>query len=148
LEHMFEPSAIELPALMALLPRFTLLVYDLAHASDNELEALSLGPFQTLALWALRDARDPVRLLDSFDSWTSTMLLLLRTRAGIDAFAILLRYLFLVVGPMYRTRLHARVIHMSPSTEHVAMSIADEIHEEGRVRGFEQGQAKGFEQGQ
>jgi hypothetical protein len=143
LEHMFEPSAIELPALMALLPRFTLLVYDLAHVSDNQLKALSLGAFQTLALWALRDARDPVRLLDSFERWTSTMLHLLRTRAGIDTFTILLRYLFQVVGPMYRANLHARISHMSPSAEHVAMSIADEIQEEGRVQGFEQGREEG-----
>jgi hypothetical protein len=36
---------------------------DLARLSNEQIRARSLAPFQKLALWAVRDARTPARLL-------------------------------------------------------------------------------------
>lgn len=139
LEDMFEPRVVGDPALSQLIPRFSLIIEDLAHLSDDDLKARSLAAFQKLALWLLRDARDPARLLASFDAWASTMLQLLQAPSGMHAFAILAIYMFPVIGPMNRSDLHAKIHRMSAAAEKVAMSIADEIHEEGRQEGLQAG---------
>jgi hypothetical protein len=51
-----------------------MIVEDLMRRSNADLAARSLGSFQKLALWLLRDARAPARLLDSFDFWIPSML--------------------------------------------------------------------------
>ena len=67
------------------MPRYSLVIDDLAHRSDADLHQRSLPPLQKLALWLLRDARDPERLLASFDTSASTMLTLFEDPFGTDA---------------------------------------------------------------
>src|SRR5262245_19439081 len=50
-DELFEPAVLNIPALAAVIPRFSLIVDDLAHRSNEDLEARSLGAFQKLALW-------------------------------------------------------------------------------------------------
>lgn len=135
LDDMFDPAVVAIPQLAALLPRFSLLIEDLAHLSNEDLQARSLAAFQKLTLWLLRDARDPARLLASFDTWARTMMQVLRAPSGIEAFTILLTYMFRVIGPVNRDDLHAKIRHMGPHAEETAMSIADQLHEEGRHEG-------------
>ena len=51
-----------------------MIIEDLMPLSNDDLAARPLAPFQKLALWLLRDARDSARLLDSFDAWRPAML--------------------------------------------------------------------------
>ncbi len=139
-DDLFAPSIMTIPGMLALVPRFSLVIADLSELSNEDLKARSLAAFQKLALWLLRDARDPVRLLQSFGTWASTLVEVQRAPAGIDAFSILLTYMFRVVGKANRANLQARIRQMSQYTEETEMSIADEIHEEGRVLGLAQGQ--------
>src|SRR5215475_9901466 len=74
LDDMLDPVVMAVPGMAALVPRFSLIIDDLAHLSDDALRARSLEAFPTLVLWLLHDARDPERLLRSFDTWSSTML--------------------------------------------------------------------------
>ena len=87
----------------------------------------------------LRDARDPVRLLESFGTWVSTLVEVQRAPAGIDAFATLLTYMFRVVGKANQGNLQERIQQMSQHVEEAEMSIYDSIHEEGRIVGLAQG---------
>jgi hypothetical protein len=123
--------------------RFLLIIEDLAHRSDDDLAARSLGPFQELALWLLRDARDPDRLLESFDTWIPTMLQLLRSPSGIELFSTLLRYMFRVVGPMKEADLRARIDRMSHDAQEAFYSYADYLEDKGRHAGREEGRQEG-----
>ena len=142
-EDMFDPSVLAVPGVAALVPRFSLIIEDLAHWTDEDLKARSLAAFQKLALWLLRDARDPVRLLDSFRFWIDAMLEAERAPGGAKAFATLITYMFRVVDPMNQDELRAKIRLLGPHTEESAMSIAEKLHEEGREEGRREGRREG-----
>lgn len=139
LEDLLDPAVRALPGLAALVPRFSLLIEDLTGLSDADLQARSLAAFQKLALWLLRDARDPERLLDSFEAWSSAMLDLLTGPDGCESFATLTRYMFRVVDPVHREMLRAKIRLLGSRAEEIAMTIAEQLIEEGRQEGWEKG---------
>jgi hypothetical protein len=141
---LFEPAVLDIPALAAFVPRFSLIVDDLAHLSDDDLKARSLEAFQKLALWLLRDARDPDRLLESFGTWIPTMLQLVRSPSGREAFLTLIGYMYRVVGPMKAHDLRARIDHMNDAdAEESFYSYADYLEDKGRAVGREEGRHEG-----
>jgi hypothetical protein len=71
---MFDPWVLASPEMAALVPQFSLIVDDLTEHSNAALQARSLAAYPRLVLWLLRDGRDPVRLLHSFDAWRDSML--------------------------------------------------------------------------
>jgi hypothetical protein len=139
LGELFDPAVRAIPALAALVPRPPLIVEDLARRSSKDLQAWSLAAFPKLALWLLRDARDPRRLLDSFDAWITTFAEAERAPGGIDAITTLLVYLFRVVDPVHHHELRAKIRQLGPHSEEIIMSIADMWHEQGRAKGREEG---------
>jgi hypothetical protein len=151
LDDLFDPSVRAIPGLSASIPRSSLIIDDLAHLSNDDLQARSLGAFQKLALWLLRDARAPRRLLDNFDTWIVTFAEAERAPAGIDATATLLTYMFRVIDPVHHDQLRAKIRQLGPHAEETAMTIAEQWHEEGReegiAKGREEGIAKGREEG-
>jgi flagellar biosynthesis/type III secretory pathway protein FliH len=74
-----------------------------------------------------------------------------RAPAGMDATTTLLTYMFRVIDPVHRNQLRAKVRQLGPHAEEIAMTIAEQWHEEGRQEGIAQGReegiAKGFEEG-
>lgn len=139
LGDMLDPAVRALPPLAMLAPQFSLLIEDLMCLSDGDLLVRALAAFQKLALWLLRDARDPVRLLDSFGAWHSTMLELLTGSGGPESFDTLIRYMFRVVDPVHREVLRAKLRLLGPRAEEIVMTIAEQLIEEGRQEGREQG---------
>lgn len=139
LDDMLDPAVMAVPGIAALVPRFSLIIDDLAHLSDDALHARSLPAFPALALWALRDARDPVRLLRSFDTWSSTMLELLESPGGITSFTTLVTYLFGVVDPMYHDELRGKLDQLGARARGAIMTIAEFLEEKGRKEGEEKG---------
>ena len=146
-EELFDPAVMELSGLATLVPRFSMIVDDLAQRSDHDLAARPLPAFAKLALWLLRDARDSARLLASIDAWIPSMLELQRTRSGRNSFAVLLRYMFEVIDPMHRNELRAKIRLLGSRTEEVAMTIAEQLRKEGRKEGLEKGIKKGLKKG-
>ena len=63
LDDMLDPRVLALPGAAELVPRFSLIIEDLAQRSDDELQAQSLAAFPKLALWLLRDGSKPVEAL-------------------------------------------------------------------------------------
>lgn len=80
---------------------------DLGQWTDAALQASALEPFQQLALWALRDARDPAPAARRFTRWGPVLARAGLTRAGRDRLALLVEYLFQVIDPQYWNQLSA-----------------------------------------
>ena len=132
-EELFDADVMALPGLAALVPRFSMIALDLAAQSDDNLAARPLGAFQKLALWLLRDARDSTRLLASFDAWIPALLEVGQSRSGADDLAMLIEYMLQVVDRVNRDALRAKIHTLGSSSKEFAMTIAEEIYEEGRV---------------
>ena len=132
-ELLLDPDVMAVPGLAALVPRFSIIVDDLAQRSDDDLQARSLAPFQRLALWLLRDARDPVRLLDGFDAWTPTILEAGQTRSGSDAITVLIQYLFHVLEPLYFEAVRAKLQTLGTRSKEIAVTIAEYLEQKGRL---------------
>jgi hypothetical protein len=147
LADMFAPAVRAIPDLAALIPRFSLFIVDLDRFSNEDLKARPLGAFQQLALWLLRDGRDSSRLLHSFDFWIDTMMQFERSPIADPAFATLIKYMFRVIDPPYRKALRAKISLLGRRAKELTMSIADQIHEEGRKQGLKQGRKQGHQRG-
>ena len=100
-EGLFDPAVLEIAGMAPLVPRCSMLGLDLDRLSNSDLQGGSLPAFQKLALWLLRDARAPARLLANFDAWRPVMIEAGRNRAGLDALGVLIEYMFRVVDPGY-----------------------------------------------
>jgi predicted transposase YdaD len=146
-EELFDPAVIARADLAALVPRFSMIVEDLMRLPDDALVARPLGAFPKLALWLLRNARDPARLLDSFERWIPAMLEVGRTRAGMDRLKVLITYMYQVIDPMNLDRLRAKIHTLGIRSEKVAMTIAEYLHKKGVKEGVEKGLKKGVEKG-
>jgi predicted transposase YdaD len=138
-EDLFDPDVMAHTGLAALMPRCSMIVEDLMQRSNGDLAARSLGTFQKLALWLLRDARAPARLLASFDFWMPAMLEVVRARSGLDRIRVLIVYMFQVIGPMHLEILRAKLHALGSQIEEVTMTIAEHFHEEGRQEGRREG---------
>jgi hypothetical protein len=143
LDELFDPSVRAIPDLEASIPRSSLIIDDLAHLSNDALKARSLAAFQKLALWLLRDARAPRRLLDNFDTWIGIFAEAERAPAGIDATTTLLTYMFRVIGQVHHDQLRAKIRQLGPHAEEIAMTIAEQWHQEGREEGIARGREEG-----
>jgi Putative transposase, YhgA-like len=138
-EQMLRPAVRAIPGLAALVPRYSLIVDDLAGRSDDDLQARSLPPFQKLALWLLRDGRAPERLLACFDGWIPTILAAGQTRSGREALTVLVQYLFEVLEPTYFDAVRAKLHQLGTRSKEISMTIAEWLRELGRKQGREEG---------
>lgn len=147
LDDMLDPAVLRIPGLAALLPRFSIVTLDLADLSDEDLQARSLAPFQKLALWLLRDARAPSRLLAHFGAWRTVLRQAGRTRSGLDDLAVLIEYVFRVVEPMIAERFRVKLSKLGRGPREVAMTYAEYLEEQGRRKGLAQGRKRGLQEG-
>ena len=147
LDDMLDPRVLALPGAAELVPRFSLIIEDLAQRSDDELQAQSLAAFPKLALWLLRDGSKPAQILRSFDAWISTMLEAQRAPTGRDDFHTLLNYMFHVIHCTQHDELHAKLDQLGRHTKEIEMTIADYLQEKGRTEGREKGRTEGREEG-
>lgn len=108
-EALFDPAVMAIPELAALVPRFSLIVEDLAHVSNDELTARSLAAFPKLALWLLRDARDPERLLANLVYWAWAFQETSRARTGTKSLATLFVYLSYLLDDMTLDEFHDKL---------------------------------------
>jgi hypothetical protein len=138
-QQLLGENVMAIPGMADLVPRFSMIVEDLAARSDDDLWARSLGPFQKVALWLLRDSRDPVRLLDGFDAWTPTIMEAGQSRSGSDAMKVLIEYLFEVLDPVYFDLIRAKLRKLGTRSREIAMTIAEYLEEQGRTKGRAEG---------
>jgi predicted transposase YdaD len=132
--EMFEPNPSTIPGLAELVPSFSLIVEDLAHLGNDDIKARALAVFPSLALWALRDARDAGRLLANIVHWGAAFAEAARTPHGVAALAQLVRYIALVTDDLHFEAFRAKIREQAPEAEHAAMTIAEQMRREGRFQ--------------
>ncbi len=145
-EELLDATPETLAALAAYVPRFELLIDDLARLSDAELRRRrmsALGALTLIALQRLRSALDPLSELEHALDLAARVL---RTPRGTDAFAAILSYV-LEVTDVARPALRELVAQLGPKGEEAIMSTADVIRAEGRVEGRVEGRAEGRVEG-
>lgn len=142
-EELLAPEVLAVPGLAALVPRCSMIVEDLTARTDAELRARALPAFQQVALWLLRDARDPGRLVRGFDGWGPTILRAGRDRCGADAIAVLCRYLVEVLDPVYFEKMRAKLVELGAQSKEISMTMAEFLREQGREEGRQQGRRAG-----
>ena len=108
---------------------------------------LSVVAIPALALWALRDARDWERLLANLWAWVDAVDEALSSPHGVRAVAQVLRYVALVAGDVRFEEFRATIIREIPQAREVAMTIAEELRQEGRAEGRQEGRAEGRQEG-
>jgi flagellar biosynthesis/type III secretory pathway protein FliH len=140
IEELFDRDVLAIAGVAPLVPRCEMIVEDLARRSNDELKARALAAVPKVALWLLRDARDPVRLLSNFDVWRSAMIQAGQSRSGI---AMLITYMFRVVDPLYQDELRAKLYELGSGSEEATMTIAEYLEEQGWKKGIKQGIKEG-----
>ena len=136
----------ELPALRRFVPDLHLIVDELGAATDAELQARPLAPFQQLVLWFLRDVRQPERFVAGLRGWDDV----LRAMDALDdsqQFMAALHYLREVAGPAPFEEFRRRVIDLAPNQESLMITAAQFDFERGRERGVQEGRQAGRQEG-
>ncbi len=132
----------------AVIPDFSFAVDDLHHASDDDLVARGLSAQATLALWAMRDARDRATLLARLTRWAGLLEDLARSPNGEDALGLLLRYIAAVSGDLQLADFRATLAGKAPTAEAIAMTIAEILEAKVRAAGRAEGRAAGRAEGE
>lgn len=126
-----------------LVPNFEMLVDDLAHVTNEELDARALPAFPKLALWLLRDARHARRLLDNLPFWARRFREALQAPHGAESMDKLVHYITLVNEHISWEDFRATIHQHAPEAEEATMTIAEQLIAKGRAEGLTKGEAKG-----
>ncbi|HEU4536776.1 MAG TPA: Rpn family recombination-promoting nuclease/putative transposase [Polyangiaceae bacterium] len=145
LEDLFDPALLATEGLDELVPRFGFLLDDLSHQSDQALWDRAMGLVPSLTLWALRDGRDPKRLLASLTRWARLLKALAQAPSGRDALEALFRYLSVVADLPAETLVQA--VERASISEGVMATVAEQWLAQGEARGIAKGKAEGLAKG-
>lgn len=135
-EDLFDTALLdEMPELRRFVPKMEILVDDISNVSDDELNARALGLITSLTLWALRDARNPERLMASLGRWAQAIADLFDALNGREALATIFRYISQVSGDLPVERVRATLRLSAPKAEEAIMTLAQQWIDEGRAEG-------------
>jgi predicted transposase/invertase (TIGR01784 family) len=148
MQGLFDTSLETVPDLAEFVPHFRLLVEDLAHLSNDDLHQFALAAFPTLALWLLRDARDPDTLFANLDHWIEAFSDAAHAPSGMEAFVQLLSYLSWVCADEHYEQFCETIRKRLPEAEEPVMTYAEKMIEQGRKEGRQEGRQEGLVQGQ
>ena len=140
--EMFAPRVQAVTELERFVPRLDLVIEDLAHLSNDDIKARTLAAFPTLALWLLRDARDADQLMNNLTHWGAAFAEAARTPHGVAALAQLMRYIVVVTDDLQFQVFRDKLIEQAPEADRAAMTIAEQLRQEGREEGLEKGLQK------
>lgn len=141
-QDVIDPAALAHEELSRYVPRFEFLLDDVSRASDDELRLRRLPLLGTVALWLLRDGRNPERFFAHLVIWAES-LEELASEPGGDGIAMVMSYIIEVLGEELVETLRQRLAELTSKTEKTMQSIADRFREEGRRDGLEKGLEKG-----
>ncbi len=144
---LLEPNPDSIPGLAPHVPRFSILVQDLSAWNDEEIRQRVLAAFPRLALWVLRDAREPDRLHARLHLWTSALIEAAAAPNGITALAQLVHYAKLVLDAERYQQFRAKLRELAPDVERQVMTVLDLLQQQSHAEGRQQGRAEGRQQG-
>ncbi|MFO7561363.1 MAG: Rpn family recombination-promoting nuclease/putative transposase [Enhygromyxa sp.] len=135
------PDPATIPSVIPFVPSFEILVEDLAHLSNEDLRSRALTAFHQLALYLLRDARDIEGLVRNALLWADAATDALRTPNGMEAVALLFRYVARITDGLNFNRFRDNILSKSTELERATMTMtaAEEWIREGRAEGRAEG---------
>jgi predicted transposase/invertase (TIGR01784 family) len=142
MEQLFDAELLDSAELRAFVPHLSFVLDDISHLSDDALLARALGMLPTLALWALRDGRNPERINVSLARWAWLVARLAAVPSGRDALFTIFRYLS-VVADLNADTLYTVIQSQAPEAKDVLMTLAEQWKAEGEAKGRAEGEAKG-----
>ena len=142
-ENLFDPELISDPAVAALVPRFEFVLDDISRLSDQALRARALDQVTRLALWALRDARNPERLLSTARGFLRAVRELRASSGGLEALAVIVRYFALVTRQQTAENVVKMMLAGAPALEATMTTLAERWMAEGRAEGEARGRLQG-----
>ncbi len=140
LEALFDPALLATEGLTELVPCFGFVLDDLSRLPDEELWARAMGLVPTLTLWALRDGRNPARLLASLGHWSHLLNALARAPSGRDALVALFRYLSSVSE--LSAEIWVQAVEQTSSSEGLMATVAEQWMAQGEAKGKAEGKAQ------
>ncbi|HWB79084.1 MAG TPA: Rpn family recombination-promoting nuclease/putative transposase [Nannocystaceae bacterium] len=135
------PSAID--GLAPLVPSLRVLVDDLTRVTNEDLHARALAPFPKIALWLLRDGRDPDTLLRNLATWANALHEVASATDGMRAMQLVLAYLNRVLEREHFDEFRDKMVELAPATEEPTMRYSDYMIEKGREQGIALGRTEG-----
>lgn len=144
IEDLFDPNLVAQPGVAPYVPRLGFLLDDISQLSDEALARRALGVLPTLTLWALRDARQPGRILRSIARWASLIQALYSSDSRGEALLTLFRYLSLVADDLTAQALLSTLNETPADVKEALMTtLAERWKAEAKAEGKAEGEAKG-----
>ncbi len=132
---------IEREALHHWVPQCTVLVDDLAHLSNDALDARAMPTAAKLILAALRDVRDADAVVDLVPAWARWIRALTRTPDGDAVLSTLVRYILFARPAVDLPDLAAAVGAIDATAKETIMSAGSELIRQGEAKGRAEGRA-------
>lgn len=125
------------------MPNFSLLLVDLSKTSNAELKSWALAAFPKAALFALRDARDPAKLLQDFEHWGPLIAQAAEAPPRMDAIRQLVQYIAQASPNLNIDDFRAKIRQYLPKAEAELMTIYEQARQVGLQQGIGQGNLRG-----
>jgi len=140
------------PTLAALgehMPRCRFVLDDISHDTDDALKSRPMTAFGRAAFWCLRHGREPAELLRRLAGLRDLIRELRAAPDRLAALATILRYIMVVSEPLPPEELHAMLMDVvGEDAEEEIVTVADQLREEGRLKGLVEGERKGLIEGE
>jgi len=147
-DSLFDPNLLAIPGLSQGLPNFEFHLDDISNLPEVQLRQRAFGAFVTLAVAALsRSHESPEALLEALASFADLFDSLLSAPNGARALAILFEYVSRVSPNTTPQDLERALAKNTPKAQDIAMTIVDQLRQQGLEQGLEQGLTQGLEQG-
>lgn len=148
-EDLLDVDTAVLAEIAPYVPHFRCVLDDLGEQTDEALRARAMSALGRLALWYLKNSRNPERLVAQLGRWGELMRQVLRAPNGMEAVTTIFRYMWEVneqLGAEELRRLVAREV--GEDVEEAIVTTVDMLLAKGRSEGLTEGLREGRTEGQ
>ena len=125
-------------------PRFRFVLDDISAETDEAIRNRAITALGLLALWCLRHGREPDKLMQRLPGWADLLREVRAAPGGVALLAAIWRYILAVSDRKRPDEVLARLlaaVEEEDAREDI-MNIADQLREEGRLKGLAEGQRR------
>lgn len=127
------------PAIEAYLVRFLYLVDDLSEIPDDRLRARAMTALAKLAAVSFKYARTRADLIEILSSWADVMRQVVGAPGGLEALAVVMRYILMVNDHVEPEALHALLERaVGSEAKDTIMTAGERLIEQGVQQGIQQ----------
>jgi len=138
-----------LAAVAEYVPRFRFVLDDISAEPDEALRQRPITALGKLVLWCLRHSRAPDKLVQRLPEWADLVREVRAAPDGVAVLAAIWRYILAVSDRKRPEEVLARLlaaVEEEDAREDI-MNVADQLREEGRLKGLAEGKREGKREG-